>query len=372
MLWNISGDILRLSDWSHIHAEKRFHVGTLPLALLSVLYGLGVRLRFVAVKKRKKKELPGFVVSIGNLTVGGTGKTPTTITIAEWALREGYNVAVLSRGYGGKYKTKVLVVSDQDGIKADPETAGDEPYLIARRLKSVPVIISRYRYLAGIRAHEMFRSNFFILDDGFQHLMLKRDLDLVLIDASNPFGNGHLLPWGPLREPFKQLKRADALIFTRSGSSPAEYDVERSLKERLREKPLFRSDHVPEEIIFPFKKDIVRDPEFLKGKRVTAFAGIARPEAFKDTLIKLGADLVSFINFKDHYPFSPDDFRGLVAEKEKNGAEFLITTEKDWVRLESIISEYPELAYLKIKFALLSDEENFFNMVKERIEKKLF
>ena len=361
---------MRLSDWSHIHAEKRFHVGTLPLAFLSILYGLGVRLRLVAVKKRKKKELPGFVVSIGNLTAGGTGKTPAAITMAERALREGYNVAVLSRGYGGRYKTKVLVISDQHGIKAGPDRAGDEPYLIARRLKSVPVIISRDRYLAGIRAHEMFGSDFFILDDGFQHLMLKRDLDLVLIDASNPFGNGHLLPWGPLREPVKQLKRADAVIFTRCGSSPAESDVERSLKERLREKPLFRGDHIPEEIVFPFKKDIARDPGFLKGKRVTAFAGIARPEAFRDTLIKLGADLVSFSNFKDHYPFSLDDFRGLVAEKEKNSAEFLITTEKDWVRLESIISEYTGLAYLKIRFGLLSDEEKFFNMVNERIEKK--
>ena len=361
---------MRQPDWSHIHTKKGFHFGTPLLAMLSFLYGLGVRLRLVALKRRKKRGLPGFAVSIGNLTVGGTGKTPAAIMMAEWALAEGYNVAVLSRGYGGSYETKVFVVSDGHDIKTGPDRAGDEPYLMALRLKGVPVLVSQDRCLAGLTAYERFGTDFFILDDGFQHLMLKRDLDLVLIDASSLFGNGHLLPWGPLREPVKQLKRADAVIFTRCGLDPTGYDVEAGLKERLEDKPLFRGDHLPEKIVFPFKNSAY-DPEFLKGKRVAAFAGIARPEAFKDTLINLGADLVSFTSFKDHHPFSADDFRGLMAEKEKKGADCLISTEKDWVRLQGVIPEYPDLAFLAIKFALLSGRERFFNMVTDRFENRL-
>ncbi|MDB9822650.1 tetraacyldisaccharide 4'-kinase [Deltaproteobacteria bacterium] len=361
---------MKLPDWSNIHEERQFHGAVPPLALLSLLYGLGVRLRLVADKRRRKRELPGFVVSIGNLTVGGTGKTPATVMMTEWALDKGYNVAILSRGYGGSYKTKVFVVSDKGDIKAGPDKTGDEPYLLAKRLKGVPVIISKNRYLAGLMAYEKFGSVFFILDDGFQHLMLKRDLDLVLINASSPFGNGHLLPWGPLREPVKELKRADAVVFTRYSQSLEGYDEEGILSKSLRGKPIFRGDHIPEKIVFPLKGGIF-DPEFLKGKHVAAFAGIARPEVFKETLIKLGVDLVSFRSFKDHHPFSNGDLKSLMDEKEKTGAEFLITTEKDWVRLEKIVPEYSDLAYLTIRFSLLSGQDEFFNMVRERVEKRL-
>jgi tetraacyldisaccharide 4'-kinase len=337
---------------------------------MSFLYRLGVGLRLAAMKKRRKKELPGFTLSVGNLTAGGTGKTPAAITIAGWARDEGYNVAVLSRGYRGSYNKRVFVVSDGHDIKAGPDQAGDEPFLMARRLNGVPVLVSKDRYLAGLIAHERFGTDFFILDDGFQHLILKRDLDIVLIDASNPFGNGHLLPWGPLREPVKQLQRADAVIFSRYGSGHSGDDTEKALKERLEEKVFFMADHRPEKVVFPFK-DSAYGPEFLKGKRIAAFAGIARPDSFRETLISLGADLVSFKGFKDHYLFSVDEFRGLVAEKESRGAEYLMSTEKDWVRLEGLIPEYPDMAFLGVQFAFVSGREEFFDMVKERIKKRL-
>jgi tetraacyldisaccharide 4'-kinase len=339
--------------------------------MISFLYGLGVRLRLFAFRKKRKRELPGFVVSIGNLTTGGTGKTPATIMMAQWALDNGYRAAVLSRGYGGNYRTKVLVLSDMENITAGPATAGDEPCLIARRLRSVPVIISRNRYLAGLKAHEDFGTDFFILDDGFQHLMLKRDLNLLLIDASEkPFGNGHLLPWGPLREPVRQAKRADAVIFTRSGSRAPGYGVENRPRRIVQGKALFRAEHIPEKVVFPIK-GTDNSPAFLQGKRVIAFAGIARPKAFEDTLIKLGADLLSFSEFRDHHPYSRHELDALMAEKEKRGAEFLITTEKDWVRLEGVHFEFPDLAYLVINFSLLSGEERFSNMVRDRVEKRL-
>jgi len=194
-------------DWSQIHQKETSGLLSVVLAFFSVLYGAGVKLRLRAYSGGlfKRKSLPGVVVSIGNLTVGGTGKTPAVIMLAKWALNEGFRVALLSRGYGGRYRKKVLEVSDGNSIKADPRDAGDEPYLLAKKLSGIPVVVSGKRYAAGIFAHEKFGCNFFILDDGFQHMELRRDLDLALIDAEKPFGNGHLLPRGPLREPVDQL-----------------------------------------------------------------------------------------------------------------------------------------------------------------------
>ena len=361
---------MRLPDWPDIHEERQVKAADFPLALLSLLYGLGVMLRLIVYKRKKKRALPGFVVSIGNLTVGGTGKTPATAMLADWAIGEGYNVAVLSRGYGGSYRTSVFVVSDGNDINTGPYMAGDEPYLLARKLRRVPVVISKNRYLAGLTAYNKFKSNFFILDDGFQHLMLKRDLDLVLINRSSPFGNGHLLPWGRLREPVKQLCRADAFVFTGSGPSLKENDLENVLKNRFQDKPIFTGGHIPEEIIFPAENRAYA-PEFLKGKRVVAFAGIARPEVFKDTLTSLGADLVAFRSFNDHHQFRPDEIQALKTAKEETGADCMITTEKDWVRLASITREYTDLAYLTVRFTLLSGRERFFRMVKDRIDKVL-
>jgi tetraacyldisaccharide 4'-kinase len=362
---------LRLPDWTSIHEERGFHGSTPFLAMLSFLYGLGIRLRLLALRRKRKRKLPGFVVSMGNLTTGGTGKTPATIMMAQWALDKGYRAAVLSRGYGGNYQTKVLALSDIHNISAVPVIAGDEPCLIARRLRSVPVIVSRDRYLAGLKAHQDFGTDFFILDDGFQHLMLKRDLNVLLIEMSEkPFGNGHLLPWGPLREPVKQAKRADAVILTRSGSGPPGYALENRLRRIVQGKPFFRAEHIPEKVIFPIK-GTDNSPWFLQGKRVIAFAGIARPKAFEDTLIELGADVLSFSEFRDHHPYSRHELDALISEKEKRGAEFLITTEKDWVRLEGVHFEFPDLCYLVINFSLLPGEERFFNMVSNRLEKRL-
>jgi tetraacyldisaccharide 4'-kinase len=315
-------------DWSRVHERRGLSVASAPLALLSLFYGLGVRLRLFAYRRMRRRSLPGFVVSVGNLTVGGTGKTPAACMLAEWAVSEGYSAAILSRGYGGRYMDKVLEVSDGKVITATAVEAGDEPYLMAKKLHGVPVIISKKRHLAGLHAHEKFGTNFFILDDGFQHLALKRDLDLVLLDSSSPFGNGHLLPWGPLREPATELKRADALILTRSGQNATGNDLSKDLQRRSPGKPLFRSEHAPEKVLFPNKEEVF-DPEFLKGKRVLAFAGIARPEAFKETLIRLGAEVVSFKGYADHHAYKTNDMQELSSEKARLKAAYLLTTEKE-------------------------------------------
>ena len=357
--------------WSKIQENKNPGLWSPVLTPFSILYGMGIKVRLSAYRHGhlKKRSLPGFVVSIGNLTAGGTGKTPAVIMLAKWALNEGYRVAVLSRGYGGRYREKILEVSDGIDIKAEPLETGDEPYLLARKLPGVPVVVSRRRFEAGLFAHKNFDSNFFILDDGFQHLELKRDLDLVLMDASNPFGNGYLLPRGPLREPIDQLVRADTFIITRFKENNSGDGIAGFLKKKYSSNPVFYADHIPEKIIFPCLNK-VQEPEFLKGKRVLAFAGIARPETFKETLIRFGADLVYFKGFRDHYKFKMDDIKALIQIAEKLRADYIVTTEKDWIRISSFASLCPDIAYLCIRFTLLSGKEEFFRVIKDNIGDK--
>ena len=349
------------TDWSRIHETGGFHLYTLPLAFFSFLYGIGVRARNYFIKN-KGKNLPGFVLSIGNITAGGTGKTPATIMLAGWAKSEGYNVAILSRGYGGKCQKGAAVVTDGKNILLAPEISGDEPWLMANSLTDIPVIVSRSRYSAGLKAKNDFNSNFFILDDGFQHIHLKRDMDIVLADAKRPFGNGHLLPLGPLREPLSGLKRADAVLFTRSRNMhPEKY------KKSIFKKPLFTGDHVPDKIIFPARNKAV-EPSYLNGKRVIAFSGIAKPESFKKSLLNLGANVVSFKAFGDHYPFSKKDIVKLIKEQQAFKGDILITTEKDWSRISELAADIDFLAVLTIKFIITSGKDELLKMIKEKAD----
>jgi tetraacyldisaccharide 4'-kinase len=358
-----------MPDWARIHEERRFKASSLPLLLMSLAYGALVGLRVNLVKGKRAMCLPGFTVSIGNLTAGGTGKTPATRMIAEWAFGEGYNVAILSRGYGGANK-KVTIVSDGASVLADPKEVGDEAYLLALRLKGVPVVVSKNRYAAGMEAQNRFGSTFFILDDGYQHLGLKRDLNLLLLDTSSPFGNGRLLPLGPLREHVSEIKRADVVILTRAGRLKYDGVEPDGLKKALTEKPFFKADHVPEKVISLLKNETY-SPSFLKGKRVAAFAGIGRPDFFRDTLIGLGAEVLFFRGFPDHHPFTADEIRSLINEKNNTGADLIITTEKDWVRVAALFPEGQPVAYLTVRFDLLTDRERFFAMVREHVIKKI-
>ncbi|MFC1494991.1 tetraacyldisaccharide 4'-kinase [Thermodesulfobacteriota bacterium] len=352
---------MRRTDWSGIHKNTGFSLYTLPLAVMSFLYGMGVKARMSSLKNRAR-ELPGFVVSIGNITTGGTGKTPAVLMLSRWAREMGYNTVVLSRGYGGSYSNESEVVTDGNDILVSPNISGDEPWMMANTLRGVPVIVSKNRYKGGRRAHQSFGSNFFILDDGFQHISLKRDMDIVLLDAKTPFGNGHLLPWGPLREPLSGLERADAFIFTRSGdNSPVHHESYFS------NKPVYRGDHIPGRIIIPISGQEY-DPSFIYGKRVTAFSGIAKPESFKESLLNLGVDVVHFTAFDDHYPFSHKDIEKIRKKHEALRGEFLITTEKDWTRIKDIATDIEYIACLTIDFVFKTGEGDFFKMVKAKAD----
>jgi tetraacyldisaccharide 4'-kinase len=355
---------LRRTDWSQILEAKGFHIFTIPLAFLSILYGIGVRARNLALKNRGKR-LPGFVLSIGNITAGGTGKTPAVIMVARWAKSQGYRVAVLSRGYGGKINKGAQVISDGKDILLGPEISGDEPWLIAASLKDVPVVCSPSRYLAGMEARSRFDADFFIIDDGFQHIRLERDLDIVLADTKSPFGNTHMLPWGPLREPLSGLRRADVMVFTRAnGLSPC------CNSRFIAGKPVFTGDHVPDKIIYPCNSE-ERDLASVRGKSVVAFSGIARPQSFGKSLEDLGVNILSFRAFGDHYPFSRGDLIKLDEERKALNGEMLITTEKDWARIREIVSDAKNIALLSIKFVIKPDEKSFFSIIKEMANKVL-
>jgi len=352
-----------MMDWPKVHEKTGLSPATLPLAALCGLYGLAVKIRVRVYENKRKRELPGFVLSIGNLTVGGTGKTPAAAMIADWALKEGYRPAILSRGYGSRHRGKTFEVSDGQHLLCTAGEAGDEPYLLAKNLPGVPVILSKTRYEAGLLAQERHGSNFFILDDGFQHMGLKKDFDLVLLDATRPFGNMHLLPRGPLREPVDHLRRADAFILTRTGPG-TNLIMMNSLKKKFGGKPVFQSEHVPERLVLPSLNN-THGPDFIRGKRIVAFAGIATPEVFRETLIKLGGEMSLFRSFRDHHVFQKSEFQNLVAERHRLGADLLITTEKDYVRLGQLAPADSHLGYLTIRFRITSGgAETFFETIR--------
>ncbi len=361
---------LERKDWSTIHRERSFRYYTPVLAFFSLFYGALQRLRYGAYGRGmlKRKTLPGRVISVGNITAGGTGKTPAVAALAQWAVSKGIRACIISRGYGGSYDGPVLAVSDGERVLADSRLSGDEPALLAEKVPGCPVVLSRKRYLGGIYAREKFGSELFILDDGFQHMQLMRDLNLLLMDAHEPFGNGHLLPRGPLREPLDQLRRADAFILTRFEKNGGDRTLA-FLRKKYADIPVFCADHVPEGVIFPRLKR--RDPpSMLNEKRVVAFAGIGNPKAFRKTLEDLGARVLAFRGFRDHYAYQKEDLAHLVRLKEKAGAEAILTTEKDWMRMSRLWPDCSEIAYLTIAFSFLPGEEGVFRMIENAIRKK--
>jgi tetraacyldisaccharide 4'-kinase len=311
------------------------------LRLLSLPYRGAVTVRngFYDRGLFRQKKLPCMVVSVGNITVGGTGKTPMVILLAKLLLEKGHRPAVLSRGYGAKTNLPVNVVSDGSRILMGWHEAGDEPLLIARSVSGIPVLTGPRRLLTGRTAIGNFGADVLILDDAFQHRALFRDLDIVLIDAVRPYGNGRLLPGGPLREPAEALGRAHLLIQTGGSRRP-----EQPLSE-VPEMPSFRGFHRPLGIVeggtgrlFPV--------DSLQGKKVCAFAGIGQPEAFRRSLSELDLDMVSFRAFSDHHPYSRTDIDSLRQLAVETGADHIVTTEKDGIRL----TDFPD--FLKKVFLL--------------------
>ncbi|MBA4422518.1 MAG: tetraacyldisaccharide 4'-kinase [Syntrophus sp. (in: bacteria)] len=331
-------------SWDEDRTGSRIHFLCSLLRLLSLPYRGAVALRNGLYDRGLFREmrLPCPVVSVGNITVGGTGKTPTAILLAKLLREKGHRPAVLSRGYGARMKAPVNVVSDGNRILMGWHEAGDEPVLIARSVPGVPVLTGPRRLLTARAAIGDFGADVLILDDAFQHRALYRDLDIVLIDATRPFGNGRLLPGGPLREPAEALGRAHLLIRTGGGNGGAEQPLPESP-----ERPSFRGFHRSLGIM-EGGTDRLIPAASLQGQKVCAFAGIGRPEAFRRSLDEWNPEIVSFRTFPDHHPYSRPDLDSLRRLAAKTGADRIITTEKDGIRLADFPDFLTEVSLLRI------------------------
>lgn len=300
------------------------------LGLPALLYSGAVRLRnrfYERAGASRRADLP--VISVGNLTVGGTGKTPVVAWLAEHLLSLGLKPAIVSRGYAGRSGRGPLLVSDGAGPQCPPAVSGDEPYLLAQSLPGSIVVVGSDR-VAGASHAGSVGADAILLDDGFQHRRLARDLDIVLLDATDPFGGHRLLPAGRLREPVSGLRRAGLVLITRARPGQSFPEIERIVRRHNRSAPLITAGHDKTGFV-----DHRGDPAAVPARAV-AFCGIGNPGRFRSDLESRVAELIRFRAYRDHHRFTTRDLERLARLAGDQGAT-LVTTEKDLVRLRPLL-----------------------------------
>ena len=347
------------------------------LSLMSILYRNLVSFRLWLYKVRIKREhnLGCLVVSIGNLTVGGTGKTPIVEKFAKALTAGGRRVAILSRGYKSvkpslkdKIKSKMQgnpisqepprVVSDGKEVFLDSETAGDEPYMLATNLDGVAIVVDKDRVKAGLHAIKEFDVDTLLLDDGLQYLRLRHRLDIVLIDKYSPFGNEKLLPRGTLREPPENLKRASYIFITKCDGSSNEELIKR-IRKYNRTAEIIECAHQPK-----YLENIETNErlplEHLKGKDIGTISGIAVPESFEDGIKNLGAKIELTRRYTDHHRYRKREVQKFIDQCLNRDLDMIVTTEKDYVRFPEIqaIEDMP-VYFLRVEIGILNNEETF-------------
>jgi tetraacyldisaccharide 4'-kinase len=369
--------------------ERRF--GKRAAVLRWFLYGLswlfrgGVQTRLWLYRNSLLKQRhPGvLVISVGNLTVGGTGKTPVVERLARTFKDGGRRVAILSRGYKAKKppllrrlqrkwlgleKNKSRIVHDGEKLLLDSRFAGDEPFMLARSLRDVPVIVDKDRVRAALRAVRDLGCDVLILDDGMQYLTLGRRVEIVLVDCQAPFGNRHLLPRGTLREPPVNLRRARYIFLTKSdGKSQAELVHE--IRRHNRTADIIETTHRALYLQNLTDENDRRPLSFLRGKYIGAISGIARPESFEDKLTALGAELVITKRFADHHRFSDEELRDFVQRAIRRDLDLIVTTEKDSVRFPYRF-ESPEVPvyFLRVEIEIIDGDESWKTFVSQVCE----
>lgn len=340
---------------------------SLILPPFSALYSLATRLRLAAYRQRllSVSKLDAVVISVGNITTGGTGKTP----LVEWVCRvlaaEGKRVCVLTRGYRRQNPNEQIVVSDGHRVLANVVAAGDEPLLLARNLLEVAAVIcNANRSEAGRWAIANLQTEVFVLDDGFQHLQLERDLNIVTIDATNPWGGG-LLPLGHRREPLSGLARADCFVLTRTEEMPDLSLLTAELQKTAGQKPVFRSRMVTTGLR-RLGGETLEQAASIK-QPVAAFCGVGNPQSFFNHLRREGFELGAERAFPDHHNFVQSDVDLMVAEARARGALSIIATAKDAVKLSSFQFEIP-CYVLEIKISI-EDEAQLIQLIRNQLDK---
>ena len=319
---------------------------SIALAPLGTLYGVAMKTRRALYRSGRLHvhKLGAPVISVGNLTTGGTGKTPLVAWIARELAQTGQRVCILTRGYGRRNAGTRVVVSDGVEILSDAAQAGDEPLLLAETLKGLAAVISDADRVSAARwAVEHLHSGVFVLDDGFQHLRVERNLNILTIDATNPWGNRKLFPAGILREPPSEMKRADCIVMTRADDPQRAEELRREIATQAPATPIFSSRmrlNATRRVPSNFAQTLI-DPQEIRASRIAAFCGLGNPESFFSLLRRSGYELAHTQIFRDHHRYTQSDIDGLVRESVARGAQILITTAKDEVKLRSLRFELP-------------------------------
>lgn len=344
------------------------------LLLFSFLYEGVVSLRNWAFDLGvvQSYRLPIPVISVGNLTAGGTGKTPVVQFLAQWLKEQGYFPGVITRGYKAQADlSKSHQVSDGRTLLLNSAEAGDEAYQLARNLSEIPVWIGANRFISGQNAMSQDGVDILIMDDGFQHRNLARNIDIVLIDALSPWGYGHVFPRGLLREGKKNLKRADLILITRSDM------VEREKLEALKgevqryhsQAMIFETSHQPKRIwSLTEKKAISQSPISLP--EVHLFCGLGNPAGFFNTANQMGFSVTGCTVFPDHYFYKKNDLEKLTQQAKAEQAKVLVTSEKDGVKLEKLLETEIPIWQIEIEVSFGKDEENLKNAIIKTLRKR--
>lgn len=349
---------------AHIHYAKYLppeqKLAYLGLGLIKPFYFLGVKARLLAYKLGwlKQTKVNARVISIGNLTTGGTGKTPVCVAVANY-FSELLNVktAILSRGYGGKLaNTQVNTISDGQNIFFSAHMSGDEPYWLAYNAQKTVVLTCKNRIESAKTAIDKYGAQVLILDDGFQYIKLHRDINIMLIDGNLKFGNEKLLPQGPLREPLSEIKRADIILIMnkRALEKEATENCENFAKEISDKygKKTIVCNFAPQGIYA-----LTDNTGLFAPNKVYAFAGIGQPKFFFEYLENQGYEVVKKRIFEDHHLYMDEDIKNIIAEAQKLGVNAIVTTEKDAVKIKALLKEEEPAFYaLKLGLDLKVDE----------------
>ena len=318
------------------------------LKILSLIYGsvIFIRNKLYDLNILKSKKAEGVeVICIGNIVAGGTGKTPAVQYFVKKYLNEGKKVGILSRGYKGKRKEDLLLVRNDKEILATSVESGDEAYLHALNLK-VPVVVSKDRYKGAIYLRDVCKVDIIIMDDGFQHRKLTKDKNIILIDATNPFGGNDYLPKGRLRESLESLKRADELIITKSNY--VNNETLEKIKQRLSKYEKKISIATFSEENFYNMNGEEKELSIVKDKKILIFSSIANPKIFYETVKRLEPSEIEEIKFEDHHLYKSEEIKN-ISEKGKD-YDYIVTTEKDIVKINEKIDK---LLVLKMGFKIV-------------------
>ena len=300
-----------------------------PLSLLYQI-ALFIRKSLYKIHFLETKSLPCKIISVGNITAGGSGKTPTVEYISRLLQSKGKKVGIISRGYRRNSK-KTLIVTDGKTKPKTWEAFGDEPYLLAQKLDNVPIIVGKSRYEAGTKMIENFNPDIIIMDDGFQHISLSRDLDIVLLNSKDTQTTHKLIPAGLLREPISNLSRADLVVLTKTNiHKPSDYLI--NIIENMK-CPTINNKIQLDDILINIKGE-PNDLEIIKSKNVYIFSALGDHEGFERTMQKAGSIIVGHDKYPDHYIYNSDDLKMMEENAKKNGANIIITTEKDIVKIK--------------------------------------